>query len=68
MGSTEEDFQSEYERNCCAAAQGEEEDSKGRLIAFSAEYNRLRNQIQRSAARKSREGTSIILTRCVSEC
>jgi transposase len=29
------------------------------LIAFSAEYNRFRNRIQRSAARKSREGASI---------
>jgi hypothetical protein len=38
------------------------------LIALSAEYNRFRNQIQRSAARKSREETSIILARYVWEC
>jgi predicted metal-binding transcription factor (methanogenesis marker protein 9) len=38
------------------------------LIALSAEYNRFRNQILRSAARKSREGTSIILARYVWEC
>jgi predicted metal-binding transcription factor (methanogenesis marker protein 9) len=38
------------------------------LIAFRAEYNRFRNRIQRSAARKSREGTSIILARFVWEC
>jgi hypothetical protein len=38
------------------------------LIGFRAEYNRFRNRIQSSAARKSREGTSIIFARCVLEC
>ena len=68
VGRIEGCFQGESDRYCRAAAKGQEKDCKGCLIALSAEYNRFRNQILRSAARKSREGTSIILARYVWEC
>jgi hypothetical protein len=56
VGSIEGRLQGEHERHCRAAAKDQEEDCKGCLIAFSSEYNRFRNQIQRSATRKSRKG------------
>ena len=68
MGSIEGRLQGEHERHCRAAAKDQEEDCKGCLIAFSSEYNRFRNQIQRYAAGKSHEETSIILARYVWEC
>ena len=67
MGRVEH-IQDKHERRCRAAAKGQEEDCKDGLIAFSSENNRFRNQIQRHAARKSRERSSIILTRYVREC